>query len=105
MKETAMKSTKRIIIDIITEGDPSPIGMSIERITREVSIDYNLVYTDRMKADIYYKSLSVSDPIRNLERFLSGLEQWQSCENRRSDSGKFISRIKMIWRKFFCQDF
>ena len=103
-----MEITKRIIIDITSEGEPAPIGtgaMKVKNIRRTVSVDYNIVYNDWMKADIYYKSLSASDIIRNLEVFLSGLEQRQSRENSRTNSGKFISHIKMIWSKFFRKKF
>lgn len=99
-----MEITKRIIIDITSEGEPSPIGpgvMKVKNIRRTVSVDYDIVYSDRMKADIYYKSLSASDLIRNLEMFLSGLEQRQSREDSRTDSGKFIGRVKMVWGKLF----
>lgn len=100
-----MKTTKRIIIDITSEGEPSPLGMKVKNIRRTVSVDYEIVYNDWMKADIYYKSLSASDLIRNLEMFLSGLEQRQSRKNGRADSGKLISRIKMIWSKLLGKKF
>lgn len=96
-----MKDTTRIIIDITSEGEPCSLGMKVETITRTVSVNDELVYSDRMKADIYCKSLPASDPIRNIEMFLSGFEQRQSRENSRTDSGKFISRFKMLWCKFF----
>lgn len=70
-----MESVKRIIIDITYEGEPCAWGIKVETVERTVSVDYEVKYSDRMKADIYYKSLPASDPIHNLEMFLSGLER------------------------------
>lgn len=100
-----MESVKRIIIDITSEGEPCAWGIKVETVERTVSVDYEVKYSDRMKADIYYKSLPASDPIHNLEMFLSGLEQRQSREDCRTDSGKFVGRIKMVWRKLFGKKF
>lgn len=98
-----MERTTRIIIEITSEGEPCSTGIKVERIARTISVDNELVYSDRMKADIYNKSLSASDPIRNLEMFLLGLEKRQSGKNGRTNTCNFISCVKMVWRKLLCK--
>lgn len=95
-----MEKTTRIIIDITSEGEPCKLGMKVKTIQRIVSVDYELVYSDRMSARMHSR-LDESDPIRNLEMFLLGLEKSQSRKNSRTDSCKFIGGIKKIRRKLF----
>ena len=95
-----MEQTTRIIIDITREGEPCSLGMKVETIKRIVSVDYKLVYSDRMSARMYF-GLNESDPIRNLEMSLLGLEKRQRRKNSRTNTCNFISRFKMIRRKLF----
>lgn len=95
-----MEKTTRIKIDIKTVGESCNMGIIPEYVERIVSVDDENVYSDRMSVRMYFR-LDESDPIRNLETFLSGLKQRQSGENSRADSCKFIGGIKKIWRKLF----
>lgn len=97
-----MKSTKRIIIDITSIGEPCKLGMSVDHVIRTVSVDYELVYSDRMSVR-QYSNIDESDPIKNLEMSLLGLKKRQSGKNGRTYTSKFVGFFKKIWRKLFAK--
>lgn len=69
-----MESTRRIIIDITSVGEPCSLGMKVDHVKRTVLADNKEVYSDRMSERQYF-SLDESDPIRNLEMSLLGLQR------------------------------
>lgn len=97
-----MESTKQIIIEITSVGEPCKLGMSVDYVERTVYVDYEKVYSDRMSVRKYW-SLDESDPIRNLETSLLGLKKRQRREDSRTDSSKFVGFFKKIRRKLFAK--
>lgn len=97
-----MESTRRIIIDITSVGEPCSLGMKVDHVKRTVWADNKEVYSDRMSERQYF-SLDESDPIRNLEMSLLGLKERQGRKNGRTYTCKLVCFFKKIWRKLFAK--
>lgn len=98
------KETRTIRIEVGHEGERINTGklpfFKMHHVSRQVYVDGELVYSDRMTEKIYFKS-NRSDPIRNLERFLSGLEQSKCRKYCAGNSGKIVGLVQKVRRKLF----
>ncbi len=97
-----MEYTTRITIDITISEECGDFGIKTGYVERSVMVGDNLTYSDRM-TDRMYSKIGQSDPIRNLEIFLLGLEKRQSREDSRTDSCKLVGFFKKIRRKLFAK--
>lgn len=89
-----MEYTTRITIDITISEECGDFGIKTGYVERSVMVGDNLTYSDRM-TDRMYSKIGQSDPIRNLEIFLLGLEKRQS----REDSRNILTRLMDFLRK------
>ena len=102
------KETHTIRIEVEYEGERTNTGklpfFKICHVNRMAYLDDELAYSDRMTERVYFKS-NRPDPIRNLVKFLSGLEQSESRKNCAGNSRKFVGLVQKIRRKLFGQGF
>lgn len=76
--------------------DRLPGSGKLIAVSREISIDDKEIYVDLMSSDIYKAS---SDPIRNFERFLIGIEKRGGGNGIDSNSEYLESFFDKIRRK------
>lgn len=98
--ETEIRLVGSITIDITFEAIPKFTGASrmLLAVNRTIKVDGKKIYEDRMSPQMY---LASKDPIRNLEKFILGLEKTESGKDIGSDSGNRRNFFKQIWRKLF----
>lgn len=71
-----------------------------ERYKRVVFRDGEEYYKDQMPLKMF---CAASDPIRSLDKYLSGLKEHKSTKDTRRDRGYFISFFQEIRRKLVCK--
>lgn len=102
------KEIRTIRIEVEYEEEKINTGklsfFKVHHVSRQAYVNGELVYSDRMTERIYFQK-DRSDPIRNLEQFLLGLEQSECRKNCAGNSGKLVGLVQKIRRKLFGKGF
>lgn len=72
----------------------------VQSVTRIVTVNGQEVYKDKMSLKMH---VALKDPIKKLDRFLSGLEETKSGQDIGPDCRNRPCFFKKVWRKLFCE--